>query len=692
MNKQKVGVFCLFVVLAAVSLRTLLLTPGTVGHNWDWSIPAPIKHLQYFGESLPFTWRNFSLGEPISLWLPSLPFNFFLTLPSFFGLGGDFISKFLIILTIVLSGMGMFLLVENMVSFTFASFLSGFFYAFSPFLFAELIGGAATQFFAYSLFPWLLYFVRRLNQEKKRFWLYLLLSTLTLSLITISLQVLVLASLTLGVYFLIQEKKLTYLKNLLFIYFFYFFLNLYWILPTIVEFSSIQTTLGGAPWFSYFTIQNLVPFLLEAFVNVGYTRPFFLATINEKILSIWFLIVYLGVIFILWRNLLNSKKEAVFWASVFLLSLILVTGGKEPAGDQVIWLYQNFPLMSLFRSPQHFIVLPTFTMAILLGLAFSSIKWKLLSKIIVISWLLFWLHPFFLLGDLGSQLLRNKKMEHLDVYRLSPGYQKVFKLLSADPQDFKILFLPMSGSPYYLQTEYQNEAQGGDPLVTYSFKDTLTTDTSYGTQGRQLALQLEKSFCERKANISLADVLGLMNMKYLILRKDVIPHFSDCKNWDWSGVYQFLLQTPGLTEVENGDQVILFQNSKFLPHFLVVTQVSTDQNLPDLTFQKINPTLYRVQIRNAQTPYFLVFSESFNRGWKIYPQEQFWSRWFAQPLFEEKHFKINTFANAWSIDKKGDYDLVVEYWPQRMFWLGSMLSLLFLVGLLAVVIKKSILR
>lgn len=695
MSKQRIGILCLFLILALLSIRTILLTPGTVGHNWDWSIPSSVSYLQHFVQSLPFTWRSFSLGEPISLWLPSIPFSFLFYSPSFLGLGGDFISKFLMISTIVLSGMGMFLLVENILQKEwklqktfFASFLAGFFYAFSPFLFAEFIGGAATQFFAYALLPWLLFFVRRLNQ-KSNFFLYLLLSSLILSLITISLQVLVLSSVILVVYALIQPSKFQYLKNLFFVYFVYFFFNLYWIIPTVVEYANIYKIVSDASPFSLFTVQNLVPSLTEAFINAGYTRPFFLATINEKFLPIWFFLIYFFVFFIFLKNLTANKKESVFWFLFFSFSLIFTTGGKEPFGDQVVWLYQYFAPMSLFRSPQHFIVLPILAMAILIGLGYSRLKYKFLAiKILFLGFIFLWVYPFFSLGDLGSQLLRTKRMEHLDVFRLSPGYQEVFNLLAEDKDDYKILFLPIVSSPYFLKTEYQNESQGGDPLVIYTLKDTVVADIGYGSQGKKLGMDLEENLCQQTDKKNLGRILGTMNMKYLILRKDVIPHFSECKNWDWQKVYQFIRSNPDFVELKNADYVILFENKKNLAHFFAVNKiVNANENLPAVNSKKINPTRYEIEINKASSPYLLTFSESFNPYWKVYPQN---ANWFTRPIFEDKHSQVNSFANGWYIDKPGDYNLIVEYWPQRFVWLGGILSLISLVLLILAAIKNSI--
>ncbi len=367
---RKIVAFFLYLFLVFFATRNLLLTPGTVGHNWDWLIPPRVDYLQHLFSLSFSTWQNSNLGESRLFQLPSLPFMTFFLSPSLFGLDGDFVSKFLIISTMVLSGMGMFLFVESLTGFFFASFLAGFFYAFSPFLFADLIGGAATQFFAYALLPWLFFFFRKLNQNKEKYFLWFFCSVVVLSLLTISLQVFVLASVVLLAYLVIQPQKLTYFKNLLFLYLAYFFLNLYWIIPTVSELFSLKETVFSESFFNIAQIKANVPSLWEIFVATGYWRPLFLDAIRPEIINFWLGLTYLSVVFIFATNFfLQKSKEAFFWLFLLLISFIFATGGKEPMGDQVLWLYMHFPLMALFRSPQHLLVVPIFAFAILLGFA-----------------------------------------------------------------------------------------------------------------------------------------------------------------------------------------------------------------------------------------------------------------------------------------------------------------------------------
>lgn len=94
----------------------------------------------------------------------------------------------------------------------------------------------------------------------------------------------------------------------------------------------------------------------------------------------------------------------------------------------------------------------------------------------------------------------------------------------------------------------------------------------------------------------------------------------------------------------------------------------------ELKWEKISPTKYRVHCENMASPYVLVFSENKNSNWKAYrvptSTDSFWGTWGRQPLSEETHLTANTYANAWYITEGGDYDIIIEYWPQKVAIVG----------------------
>jgi hypothetical protein len=101
-----------------------------------------------------------------------------------------------------------------------------------------------------------------------------------------------------------------------------------------------------------------------------------------------------------------------------------------------------------------------------------------------------------------------------------------------------------------------------------------------------------------------------------------------------------------------------------------------------VTYEKINPTKYIVHI-NASKPFFLVFSESYHKDWKAYVSEPNWFiTLFVRPISDDYHFIANGYANAWyinpnEIDKDGDgkFTITLYFWPQNLFYIGAIISL-----------------
>jgi len=87
---------------------------------------------------------------------------------------------------------------------------------------------------------------------------------------------------------------------------------------------------------------------------------------------------------------------------------------------------------------------------------------------------------------------------------------------------------------------------------------------------------------------------------------------------------------------------------------------------PTVTYEKINPTKYIVHV-NASKPFFLVFSESYHKDWIAYVN--------GQQIPGTYHFMANGYANAWYINKTGTYTITLEFWPQRLFYIGSVISI-----------------
>jgi hypothetical protein len=130
-------------------------------------------------------------------------------------------------------------------------------------------------------------------------------------------------------------------------------------------------------------------------------------------------------------------------------------------------------------------------------------------------------------------------------------------------------------------------------------------------------------------------------------------------------------------------------------------------------FEIVNPTKKLVRVTGATTPFYLAMSESYHDKWRLEldnkkvhgPLGSWWPFTKPDAVADERHFKLNSFLNGWYVDPAelcsevtggksqvagctrnpdGSYDmqLVIEFSPQRWFYLGLIISGTTLLGCL----------
>ena len=732
---------------AFLALRKFLFQHGTLGHNWDWSVPCFKDQLIYMVQNSFFIWKETVFGNFNPFGVNFAPFSFMWGSLVYLGVNGGFASKFLPFISIVIAGIAMFYLVTEILKKNsnanssklvfYSALFGGLFYALSPYLFNDIIGGANTQFFTYAFFPLALYYLKKLEYSNEFIHIFLLAFVLTI--IAFSFQKLLLISIVLFVYPVFNKKTLRIYKNLLKSYLLFACLSFYWILFIPLGGAKLGFSLGKQTLLLS-TIKNNVPNISDAFVGLGYFRDFFKYSINPNIHILWHVSSY-GLLLITISSILISKKvrqkSIFFWIFLFLVSLIFSTGGKHPFGSLVLWLYKNIPFMALFRSPQHLLILSTFSLSVILGVGFFAFVSKTKKErpqlffpilLLLFVCLIIWISPF-LTGNFGFDYLhKNRGGNFLDTYNLSPGYKELLEKTFIESEDFRILPLPMSFSPYYLKTDYQREGQGGDPILSHSRKPFIVVDNF---QNRFAAI-IEKLFYAQNLPPNISKFLSFGNLKYIVLRKDIRPKFGAfVQIWDYSQMYNKLKQNENINLVKEYKYISLWSIKDFLPHIYsshAPTIIAGDiEALVPMTetkiiFKKINPTKYLVKIEGAKTPFWLVFSESFHKQWRMYNKVEEEEKedgafgeivadypklkvkeakhlmkftpkdikyLFKEPL-NAHHQLVNGYANGWYIEpnKLGlgeDFTLVLYFWPQTLFYLGlgiSGLTLLCCIGYL----------
>lgn len=134
-----------------------------------------------------------------------------------------------------------------------------------------------------------------------------------------------------------------------------------------------------------------------------------------------------------------------------------------------------------------------------------------------------------------------------------------------------------------------------------------------------------------------------------------------------------------------------------------------NMNPPIISYKQIDSTKYVVRIENASSPFIIRLGERYDSSWSIHSAEQehqnenfilkiidSWRQMFwkntDELAFSEKHFKVDNNTNGWLINKTGSYNLIIEFMPQRLFYIGLTISLIVFVVIMASIIYMTIMR
>jgi hypothetical protein len=224
-------------------------------------------------------------------------------------------------------------------------------------------------------------------------------------------------------------------------------------------------------------------------------------------------------------------------------------------------------------------------------------------------------------------------------------------------------------------------------------------DTNEKSDEEHLPFKLKELSIYSESKVSLEKALprnpiGHLEAYPLNIRRDL-------KLGEWDRQYPFLGQSVQLSPKAYGltwnrHEKIIIDSIALYPVGLPLEKKETE---PKIDFKKINPTRYLVMVKKARKPFWLVFSESFHEGWKGYirkgsggekqgnePWSALWSAWKdrGRRIEIKEHFLVNGYANSWYVRpsqaEADQFDIILEFKPQRLFEIGVIISALTLLG------------
>jgi hypothetical protein len=520
MNRPKIKHFdylaaltCYFIIGLFV-LGGILFSPGTIGLFHDWFIAPYHEMNKSWANSSLYVWDS-KIGKKVydTEWifrLSLLPIPF---------LGGEVLSKGLLILIITLSGFGAFCLGRRLKLNWYVSFAAGVLYTFSPIIFTRIVAGHLYYLIAYFLTPLIIAaFLTGKEQNNKK---YFIVAGLLLSFAVIQLQFLVLVLLILLIFSLVDFKQIkTSIIGLSIITTITILITFSPILLPQLIIKSTETPFNINQLLSYHELVSADD-LAKSFRILGYSaQPYdYLDLGNVGIMPSWifyldFIIPIVGFSALLFRR----DKYTVSFAVISILGLYLLKGLNPPFPGVFAFFFTHG--FYIFRELWHVAFLYSFSITFLIALLLDRLwllKFRPLVKVSICVTLI-----SVIVVSNGYPLLLGNFAGYLQTYDFPNEYQTLYNKFSSDPH-YNVLILP-----YVPPIRYDNLSLVGiDPFVTHT--SNMIFPTHFGgratpTQGA--SIWLLSSIQENKTQ-NLGRILTGFGIEYVILRKDSVSEYPN---------------------------------------------------------------------------------------------------------------------------------------------------------------------
>ncbi|MEK7543866.1 MAG: hypothetical protein AAB557_03295 [Patescibacteria group bacterium] len=462
-------------------------------------------------------------------------------------------------------------------------------------------------------------------------------------------------------------------------------------------------------------------------------------------------------------------RDLALLTSFFFVTLFLTSANITQLGVEIyrkLFSIPGFGMFRVFYGQWQWVY--AFFYSVLFGyLSFVVFAKLRLRSVYVLSVIIagFFIYSSwtFISGDLlKAPLWGSNNMTN--IMKINPDYEQSLAFLKAIPDDGKIINFPFTDYAYQLIAGTNNGAYIGVSPTAYltgrhdysGYQDIapfsnlflqLIKDKNYGAVRRLLGLLNVKYIfysADPKAykqffpafpyglfleavpdDKALADLVGSIagpkifeQGYYRVLEADVkeyLPRFyipatvypfdtQEKKEPDYASFFTTPLSEPRVAFVER-----TVCDSVFTAQTCTQHAIETTGGLPVVTYKRINPTKYRVQVSGARNPYTLVFSDKYHSRWKLYISKkegeelQVNGSYFDGSIRESahddiflnaktfetlgmpsipdnQHFLVNGYANAWYItpeDSSGreQYEIIVEMVEQRVFYYSAAISI-----------------
>jgi hypothetical protein len=440
----------LYAVVSVVALAGVLFTRGTLGHHWDWIVPSDPAELRRLAYGQASAWQDYDFGSYVTFRYATIFTGLLFGIPGFLGLGGEFVSKALVLLNVFVSALSMrFLLLtltrdEDNARDGIAATFGGLLYALAPYAYNQIISGDQSALISAALSPLAIALSLRCVRADGRHWIaYALGAALTFTASLASVQVFAFAMTVAWIVCFVSAHSVRAVVRLIALTAATVALCSYWLVPVAAGGHPVQSIADVSPITDALAVFAQFSNPLLTLTMLAFPGEFYQHAIAQA--APLFFIAY-GVLLALVVTALVRRPSAIgiVLAVLFVLTALVPLGGNPVVGPFIILAFKALLPYSLFlRTPQHLMFVGTLVVPILVYLAARSFAWRVPAVWVAIGAVIvvcygqgFFLHSNFF-GLIGP-------------FKESEG-ESATVAMAQEPanREFRTMYVPVSPGYYY---------------------------------------------------------------------------------------------------------------------------------------------------------------------------------------------------------------------------------------------------
>lgn len=467
-----------------------------------------------------------------------------------------------------------------------------------------------------------------------------------------------------------------------------FLLNFYWIIGlTKLSISGFDIPLGRQLFGNEFLNILYAMTLFHPFWTGGN-----LAIFNVQQIPLIFWAIPISAILGIFLN--RKNKNIIFFAIISLIGIFLTKQAASPFSYVYGFLYNFLPGFNAFREASKFYFLIALGYSVLIGAfvdwvcsSFVNNKIKIILKyciLIVLISIFLWNTKPLITGDIGT----------LFVTRSIPNdYVIAEKFLINKDGYFRTMWFP-TNSKWTFYTNEKPAISSMDAIYRQwaNLDKAENLDKGVITQGSHVIDFMNKNNSK--------NLLDISSIKYVFV--PIEDKANDGNPFVYYGESRkfYINQLDKIKYLQKIDigtkELAVYENLGSKPHIYITKKLETiskTQKYKSVDSLFINPTEYKIIVKNVNEPFYLNFSESFNPGWKLYLGDFKWYKVLLNKqdsITDKNHIQNDATLNSYFIDprlvcntnlckvnKDGTFDIYMTLYfaPQSYMNFGLIISI-----------------